>query len=155
MVIWNFQFFGLHLRFRFARGFVSLVFVFLNVLIFFLPQVLWVGQLLWCFIYHFCLWHSFQPLIIIISTFLTCIIVFTSRFMCSHCWCGLLLGESLAELYHGNAVSSQFRVSLKNWLGVCIPIVIFILNRHCHHLILPAHSECWLVRSSNIKNYHI
>lgn len=52
-------------------------------------------------------------------------------------------GESLAELYHGNAVSSQIAATLKNWLALCIPTIIFILNRHCHRFISKVFSECW------------
>lgn len=60
----------------------------------------------------------------------------------SGCFFLLTSGESLAELYHGNAVSSQIAATWKNWLGLCIPTVMLILNHHCHHFISRVLLEC-------------
>lgn len=51
-------------------------------------------------------------------------------------------GESLAELYHGNAVSSPFRTVFKHWLVLYIPTLIFILSCHCNRLILQLLGIC-------------
>lgn len=57
------------------------------------------------------------------------------------------LGESLAELYHGNAVSSQFGNAAKNLRVLYIPAVVFILGHFCPCLILL--QSQWLVHILN------
>lgn len=38
----------------------------------------------------------------------------------------LFTGESLAELYHGSAVRSQYKLTTNNWIGIFVSSIIVL-----------------------------